>query len=161
MVAAAFQLCTWNTQAFTISLQEQGALTGSIVGGGGSVIITPLATDHWSVTVQDPRIGNPISPPFNLAFVEPETVSGLTAYNNLQVLSTSPGTINFDVLSDEFSPYSTTVQNGGTAPFQNTDIQMVSVMFTDFADSVPEPGSFGLLAVGSVLILLKRTRPRS
>src|ERR1043166_6277417 len=145
LVAAAFQLCTWNTQAFTISLQEQGALTGSIVGGGGAVIITPLGTDHWSVNVQDPRIVTALSPPFN----------------NLQVLLTSPEPITFDVLSDEFSPYSTTVQNGGTAPFQNTDIQMVSVMFTDFADSVPEPGSFGLLAVGSVLILLKRTRPRS
>src|SRR5436309_3271169 len=85
LIVTVLFFCALNTHAFTISLQEQGALTGSIVGGGGPVIITPIGIDHWSVVVQDPRIGNPTSPPFNLAFIEPETVSGMTAYNNLQV----------------------------------------------------------------------------
>src|SRR5258706_1274105 len=80
IIAAVLQLCTLNSPAFTISLQEQGSLTGSIVGGGGSVIINPIASDHWSVTVQDMRIGNPTNPPSNLAFIEPTTLIAMTAF---------------------------------------------------------------------------------
>ena len=125
LAAALLHFCTMHSQGFTISLQEQGALTGSIVGGGGSVTINQIGVDYWKVIVQDARIGNPTSPPSNLAFTEPETVSGMTAYNNLQVLSVSPGTLTFDVLSDEFSPYSTIVGNGATAPFQGTDMLLI------------------------------------
>jgi hypothetical protein len=154
--AAVLHLSTFDSQAFTISLQEQGGLTGVVSGGGGSVIINPMAMDHWKVTVLDPRIGNPLNPSFNLAFVEPETVANLTAYNNVQVLSVSPGTLVFDVLSDEFSPYMNIAPNGSTSPFQNTDIDMVSLKFMDFADSVPEPGSASVFLIGGVLALLKR-----
>jgi hypothetical protein len=142
--------------ALTLSLQEQGALTGFVVGGGGAVTITPTATDHWQVTLQDPRIGNAINPNFNLAFVEPETVAGMTAYNNVQLLNLVPGVAVFDVLSDEFSPYSTIVPNGNSAPIQNTDIDLISIKFTDFADSVPEPGTVSLLLCGALLLLARR-----
>src|SRR5215467_8900987 len=82
-------LATFHAGAFTLSLTEQGSLSGSIVGGGGVVTTTPIATDHWTVTIQDPRIGNPAGPLFALAFTEPETVNNLTAYNNIQLLSLS------------------------------------------------------------------------
>ena len=158
VVGVVLHLCAFTAHAFTISLHEQGGLTGFIMGGGNPLLITQTAVDHWSVTVQDPRIGNPINPTFNLAFVEPETVSGFTAYNNVQMLSVSPGTATFDVLSDEFSPYSTIVPNGGTNPFQNTDIQMISMTFMDLGDSVPEPASANLLLGGALLILFRRAR---
>src|SRR5262245_21318238 len=90
-------LSTFHSAAFTLSLTEQGTLSGSIVGGGGVVTIIPIATDHWTVSIQDPRIGNPAGPPFALAFTEPETVNNLTAYNNIQVLSLSPGNAVLDV----------------------------------------------------------------
>jgi hypothetical protein len=92
--------------------------------------------------------------------VEPETVAGLTAYNNVQVLSVSPGVATFDVLSDEFSPYSTIVPNGIPNPIQNTDIEMISLKFTDVADSVPEPGSASLVAGGALLLWLRRAAGR-
>jgi hypothetical protein len=149
------------TPALTLSLQEQGGLSGLVVGGGGTVTITTLATDHWQVTLQDPRIGNPTSPSFNLAFIEPETVAGMTAYNNIQLLNIVPGTAVFDVLSDEFSPYSTIVPNGNAAPIQNTDVDLLSIKFTDFADTVPEPGSYSLLLGGAVLVSVRRQSGRT
>ena len=82
----------------------------------------------------------------------------MTAYNNLQVFSISPGNLNFDVLSDEFSPYSTIVPNGNTAPFQNTDMGPIFLTFNDIADTVPEPGAVSLLLAGGVLLLFKRRR---
>jgi hypothetical protein len=143
--------------AFTISLQEQGALT-SVGGGAGSLTISSIGTDHWSVAVTNASIGGPIGPGFNLAFVEPEQVSGMTAYNNVQVTLATSGVLIFDVLSDEFSPYATIVPNGGTAPLQNTSSGMISLQFTDFADSVPEPGiaSFGLAGAVALLLIRKR-----
>jgi hypothetical protein len=150
------QITTTETHAITIFLQEQGPLTGFLNGGTGSVIINQTATDHWNVIVQDPRIGHPINPNFSLAFTEPETVSGMTAYNNVQVLSVAPGIATFDVLSDEFSPYSTIVANGGTSFIQNTDVEMISMKFTDFADTVPEPTCGALLLSGVGLFFLKR-----
>jgi len=158
-LGAVICLVAVNSHAFTVSLLEQGNLTGFVVGGGGTVTINPIAADHWSVTVTDPRIGNAVGLPFNLAFTEPETVFGLTAYNNLQVFSMSPGVLTFDVLSDEFSPYSTVVPNMATAPFQNTDIDLVSIKFTDIADSAPEPGTATLFLAGVAVILLKRFHP--
>ena len=55
---------------------------------------------------------------------------GLTAYNNVQVLSVAPGTATFDVLSDEFSPYATIIPNNTTAPIQNTSLQMINCNLT-------------------------------
>ena len=158
LAAATLYVSSFETHAITLFLQEQGPLTGFLNGGTGSVLINQTAMDHWIVTIQDSRIGTPINPSFSLAFVEPETVSGFTAYNNVQVLSVAPGMATFDVLSDEFSPYSTTVQNGNTAMIQNTSIEPIFMNFTDFADSVPEPSSAVLLVGGSLLIWLKRAR---
>jgi hypothetical protein len=161
LVAANLCLSTFNTQAFTFSLQEQGGLTGSVgPGGGGSVTISPLGVDHWQVTLTDSRIGNSNSPTFSLAYTEPELVGGRTAYNNVQVLTVSPGIATFDVLSDEVSPYATVVPNGATVPIQSTDLQPISLVFTDIADTVPEPGFASLFLGGAVLVLLNRARRR-
>src|ERR1051325_6281965 len=154
LVGVIAHLSTGNLQAFTFTLQEQGGLTGFVNGGGGSVLITPIGTDHWQVIVQDARIGNPINPTFSLAFIEPEPVGGFTAYNNIQVLSVVPGTATFDVLSDEISPYSSVFPNAATALIQNTDVEGIFLKFVDTADSVPEPGSASLLVAGTVLIWL-------
>jgi len=151
-------LASFNSEAFTLSLTEQGTLSGSIVGGGGLVTITPIATDHWTVTIQDPRIGNPAGPPFALAFIEPETVNNLTAYNNIQLLSLSPGSAVLDVLSDEFSPYANIFPNNATALVQSTDVEPFALKFNDFADSAPEPGSFTFLLAAGVVALSKRSR---
>jgi hypothetical protein len=155
LLVIALFLVTFRANAITIFLQEQGGLTGSLNGGSGTITINQVATDHWHVIVQDPRIGNPINPGFSLAFTEPETVFGLTAYNNVQMLSVTPGVAHFDVLSDEFSPYSTILPNGAVSPFQNTDVEMISMKFTDFADSVPEPGT-GILSLMGVLLLARK-----
>jgi hypothetical protein len=155
LAGAAVQLSICHTQAFTFSLQEQGGLTGFVNTGSGTVTITPLGTDHWQVTVQDTRIGNPITAGLSLAYIEPEPVGGFTAYNNIQVLSVTPGTAIFDVLSDEISPYANIVPNGATVPIQNTDNQPISLTFTDIADTVPEPGFASLLLGGATLLFLK------
>ena len=144
--------------AFTLALQEQGALTGGIVGGGGSVLITPIATDHWQVTIQDPRIGNPAGPPLSLAFTEPETVNNLTAYNNIQLLSLSSGQAVLDVLSDEFSPYANIFPNASTALVENTDVEPFSLKFTDVADSAPEPNCGVLFLGAGIIAWMKRAR---
>ena len=81
LIGTVLQAASLDCHAFTLALQEQGGLTGIIVAGGGSVVITPTGPDHWTVSVMDPRIGNPTSPTVNLAFIEPELVSGMTAYN--------------------------------------------------------------------------------
>jgi hypothetical protein len=117
-----------------------------------------LGTDHWQVTVQDPGIGNPISAGMSLAYIEPETVGGNTAYNNIQVLSVVPGTATFDVLSDEISPYATILPDSTVAPIQATDNQTLYLRFTDVADLVPEPGSAGLLLCGAALLLCRWRR---
>jgi hypothetical protein len=142
--------------AFTVAFQEQGGLNGLIVGGGGSLSISNIGPDHWQITLQDSRIGNPTGPSARLAFIEPETVSGFTAYNNIQMLSLVPGVATFDILSDEFSPYATIVPNAGTAIFQPTDMDNIFLKFTDFADSVPEPGAVGIISIGLSLLWLKR-----
>jgi len=157
-VCIMINLFVLQCSGFTLALQEQGALTGGIIGGGGPVIITPIATDHWQVTIQDPRIGNPAGPPFALAFIEPETVNNLTAYNNVQLLSLSPGQAVLDVLSDEFSPYANIVPNGATALVENTDVQPFSLQFTDFADSAPEPNCGMLFVAAGLVAWWKRGR---
>ena len=151
-------LATFRSGAFTLSLTEQGTLSGFIVGGGGVVTITPIGTDHWTVSIQDPRIGNPAGPPFALAFTEPETVNNLTAYNNIQLLSLSPGNALLDVLSDEFSPYANIFPNNATALVQSTDVEPFALKFNDIADSAPEPSSVTLLLGAGVLAYLKRFR---
>jgi hypothetical protein len=158
LAGVVVHLSTFHTRAFTFSLQEQGGLTGFVNGGGGSVTINPLGTDHWQVIVQDARIGNSNSPSLSLAYPEPELVGGFTAYNNVQVLSVSPGTAIFDVLSDEISPYSTIVPNGATFLIQNTDVQPISLNFIDYADTVPEPSVASLVLSGATLLFLKRGR---
>jgi hypothetical protein len=157
LLATVLHLSTLDTQAFIFSLQEQGGLSGSVNGGGGSVVVNPIGVDHWTVTVQDARIGNPITA-VSLAYVEPETVGGYTAYNNVQVLSVVPGTAVFDVLSDEISPYSTIAPNGATFLIQNTDSQPIFLTFTDLADTIPEPSSAGLFFGGALLVWLRRAR---
>lgn len=144
--------------AFTLALQEQSGLIGAISGGGGPVVITPVGPDHWTVSVSDPRIGNPTSPTLNLAFIEPELVGGLTAYNNVQVLSVNPGVAVFDVLSDEFSPYSTVVANNTSFLIQGTDIEPIFMKFNDIADTIPEPQVAGLLLASTALLVFLRTR---
>jgi len=156
LAGVVVHLSTFNTQAFTFSLDEQGGLTGFVNGGGGSVTINPLATDHWQVTVQDARIGAPIGAGLSLAYTEPELVSGYTAYNNIQVLSVSPGTAIFDVLSDEISPYSITLPNGVPFQIQNTSIEPIVLKFTDYADTVPEPSVASLFLGGATLFFLRR-----
>ncbi len=153
--AIALLLSTTSVRAFTFTLQEQGSLTGFVNGGGGSVIITSLGSDHWQVDVIDSRIGTSLNPTINLAFIEPELVSGMTAYNNIQVLSVVPGQATFDVLSDEFSPYSTVIPNNTPALIQNTTIEPIYLRFNDFADGVPEPAATTFL-VGSALATLRR-----
>jgi hypothetical protein len=155
LVGAVVHLSICPTHAFTFSLQEQGGLTGFVNSGSGTVTINPLGADHWQVIVQDARIGNPIGAGLSLAYTEPEPVGGFTAYNNIQVLSVTPGTAIFDVLSDEISPYSTIVPNGVTFQIQNTDIQPIGLNFNDFADTVPEPGFATLILGGGALLLLK------
>ena len=153
ILGTVFQLSILDSQAFNFTLHEQSGLTGFINGGGGgTVVITPIGTDHWTVTVTDPRIGNSTSPTLSLAFIEPELVSGMTAYNNVQVLSVNPGVAVFDVLSDEFSPYSTIVPNNTPAQIGTTDIDPIILRFNDMSD-VPEPGIASLL-VGTPAILL-------
>jgi len=151
-------LTSFQSAAFTLSLTEQGTLSGFIVGGGGVVTITPIGTDHWTVSIQDPRIGNHAGPPFALVFTEPETVNNLTAYNNIQLLSLSPGSAVLDVLSDEFSPYANIFPNNGTALVQSTDVEPFALKFNDIADSAPEPSSVTLLLGAGVLAYLKRFR---
>ena len=158
LTGAVLQLSALHTRAFTFSLQEQGGLTGLVNGGGGLVTINPLGTDHWQVIVQDTRIGNPISAGLSLAYIEPEPVGGFTAYNNVQVLSVSPGIATFDVVSDEISPYANIVPNGASVQIQGTDIDTISLRFTDFADTIPEPGFASLFLGGTVLLFLKRAR---
>ena len=145
-----------NTHAFTLTLQEQGGLTGAINGGGGPVIINPMGVDHWNVIVQDPRIGNAVGPASSLAFTEPETVFGLTAYNNILVLNVAPGLLSFDVLSDEFSPYAIIMPNATPAPLQNPDVEMITLRFVDFADAVPEPSVLSLLLGGGLWLRCRR-----
>jgi hypothetical protein len=146
-----------NSSAFTFSLHEQGGLTGFVNGGGGTVTVNPLGTDHWQVFVQDSRIGNSNAVPLSLAYIEPELVGAYTAYNNIQVLSVVPGTAVFDVLSDEISPYSTIMPDGGVAPIQPTDNETIYLRFTDTADMIPEPSSISLLLGGSALLLFRRS----
>jgi hypothetical protein len=72
------------------------------------------------------------------------------------MLSLVPGVATFDILSDEFSPYATIIPNAGTALFQPTDIDNIFLKFTDFADSVPEPGAVAIISIGLSLLWLKR-----
>jgi hypothetical protein len=148
----------FSSRAVTFSLHEQGGLTGFVNGGGGSVFISPTGTDHWLVTLQDSRIGNPISAGVSLAYTEPETVGGNTAYNNIQVLSVVPGTATFDVLSDEISPYATIVADGLVFPIQLTDNETIYLKFTDVADTIPEPASASLLLCAGALVLRRQRR---
>jgi hypothetical protein len=159
LAGIAVHLSTFNTRAFTFSLDEQGGLTGFVNGGGGTVTINLLGPDHWQVTVQDSRIGAPIGAGMSLAYTEPELVGGYTAYNNIQVLSVSPGTAMFDVLSDEISPYATILPNAVPFQIQNTSIEPIVLKFTDYADSIPEPSVASLFLGGAALLFLKRTRP--
>ena len=160
LIGTVLQLATLDSQAITFALQEQGGLTGFVIGGGGSVVITPTGTDHWIVSVTDARIGNATAPTLNLAFIEPELVSGMTAYNNVQVLSVNPGIAVFDVISDEFSPYSMILANNTTSLIQGTDIEPISIRFNDIADNIPEPGIASLLGAGVVMLLFSRRRGR-
>ena len=157
-LASVVLCCALPASALTVSLQEQGSLTGFVVGGGGTVSVSPLGTDHWQVTVQDAAIGNPTGPGMNLAYTELETVRGLTAYNNILVLSVVPGTATFDVISDEPSPYAIVLPDSAVFPIQTTDIQTVNLQFTDVADSVPEPSSAGLLFGGALLLFWRARR---
>jgi hypothetical protein len=159
MAGIAVHLSTFHARAFTFSLDEQGGLTGFVNGGGGTVTINLLGTDHWKVIVQDTRIGAPIGAGMSLAYTEPELVAGHTAYNNIQVLSVSPGTAVFDVLSDEISPYATILPNAVPFQIQNTSIEPIVLKFTDYADSIPEPSVTSLFLGGAALLFLKRTRP--
>ncbi len=158
LAGVVVHLSTFHARAFTFSLDEQGGLTGFVNGGGGTVTINLLGTDHWKVTVQDTRIGAPIGAGMSLAYTEPELVGGRTAYNNIQVLSVSPGTAIFDVLSDEVSPYAVTLPNGVSFQIQNTSVEPIILKFTDYADSVPEPSVASLLLGGTALFFLKRGR---
>jgi hypothetical protein len=160
LASAAFCLAFFDARAFTFSLHEQGGLTGFVNGGGGTVTISPFAPDHWQVTLQDPRIGNSNAAPLSLAYIEPETVGGQTAYNNIQVLSVVPGTAVFDVLSDEISPYAMIVADGAVIPIQATDIETINLRFTDVADVIPEPASATLLLGGGALLWLRRSGKR-
>jgi len=147
------------THAFTFTLEERGGLTGSVVGGGGSVTIASIGPDHWQVTVADLRIGNQVGIPARMAFQEPELVSGLTAYNNVQLLSLTPGQAVFDVLSDEFSPYAVVIPNGASFPAVATDIQGISLRFIDHSDhDLPETGATALLLGAACLVLGQRRR---
>ena len=160
MAGAVVHLSTFHARAFTFSLDEQGGLTGFVNGGGGSVTISLLGTDHWQVMVQDARIGAPIGAGLSLAYIEPEPVSGFTAYNNVQVLSVSPGIALFDVLSDEISPYANIVPNGAPIQIQSTSIEPIVLRFTDYADSVPEPSVASLFLGAAALLFLKRSPAR-
>ena len=158
LASVVVHLSTFHARAFTFSLDEQGGLTGFVNGGGGSVTINLLGPDHWQVTVQDARIGTPIGAGMSLAYTEPELVGGYTAYNNIQVLSVSPGNAIFDVLSDEISPYATILPNAVPFQIQNTSIEPIVLKFTDYADSVPEPSVASLVLGGAALIFLGRVR---
>jgi hypothetical protein len=92
----------------------------------------------------------------SLAYTEPELVGGYTAYNNIQVLSVSPGTAIFDVLSDEISPYATILPNGVPFQIQNTSVEPIVLKFTDYADSIPEPSVASPFFSGTTLLFLKR-----
>lgn len=144
--------------AFTFTLEERGGLTGYVVGGGGSVSIASIGPDHWQVTVTDASIGNQVGIPARMAFMEPELVAGLTAYNNIQLLSLNPGQAVFDVLSDEFSPYAIVIPNGASFPAVATDIQGINLRFIDHSDhNVPEGGTTALL-LGLSWIVIRRNR---
>lgn len=160
IAALSFSLLAPQSHAFTFTLEERGALTGYVVGGGGTVTIASIGSDHWRVTVNDASIGNLVGIPARMAFVEPELVSGLTAYNNVQLLSLIPGQAVFDVLSDEFSPYAVVIPNGASFPAAATDIQGISLRFIDHSDhDLPETGTTALL-LGAACLALGNWRRR-
>jgi len=100
----------------------------------------------------------PLNPCLVSAVSQAIEVNNLTAYNNIQLLSLSPGSAVLDVLSDEFSPYANIFPNNATALVQSTDVEPFALKFNDFADSAPEPGSFTFLLAAGVVALSKRSR---